>query len=693
MRKLQLPAWTVPPALLLLCLVSYGLIFNKLGYYWDDWPAIWFTRFFGSASLVNVLGIDRPQLAWLYYLTTSLIGDSKAGWQLFSLLMRWLSCLALWWTLLQLWPKQRAEVTWVTFLFAIYPGFRQQYIALIYSHDWIVITLFMLSFGLMLAAVRNPKRLWPLLVLSWVFAAYTMFADEYYFGLELLRPVLLWIVLAEENSATNIKRSTLFRKVVLYWLPYIGIMLAFMVWRLFLHVSPRGQIQIFDQLAHNPLVGLLNLVKTVLLDVLESGLVAWAIPFNLVNVSLSGVTSLFIYLVLAVVVAGLTIFFLSHLVTNERSGAADGASHAGVEPSRRWAWQAIAIGAFALFVAGWPFWATNWQIGLTFPWDRFNLAMNLGACLLLTGLLSLIFRRRLATIVAIGVIIGMATASAFHLANLYRQDWELTKQFFWQMSWRVPRLEPNTLVLTFRPPFAYSTDNSLTAPLNWIYSPEQSSKELPYLLYDVASHSPQGWDSIDPNQALEQQYRILNFSGSFNRAISIFYKPLNCVKVMDPEIDRDLPGRPLYITPGALFSKTDLIEVDPANPANPPVELFGPEPEHGWCYYFEKAELARQSGDWNKVANLADQALPISPKMTEANVLEWIPFIEAYARTARWAEAEELSVEVYKIHPKMRRMLCSLWERVAVDTSSDPSGEQVLQRQNASLNCSVIDDN
>ena len=680
MKKLRFPVWTIPPALLLLCLVSYGLLIPKLGYYWDDWPAIWFAKAFGSASLLQALGIDRPQLAWLYFLTTSLIGDSKAGWQVFSLIMRWVSCLALWWALTQVWPRQRTEITWVTFLFAIYPGFRQQYIALIYSHDWIVIALFFLSMGLMIAAIRKPKWFWPLMILSWILSAYTMFADEYYFGLELLRPVFLWLVLKEQIE----DRRKRLGRVLLLWLPYIGLMSAFLVWRLLLHVSPRGQVQIFDQITNNPLLGVFNLLKTIVLDVLESGLLAWALPFNLTAVVQSGVTSIFVYLLLAAGVAALTVFFLDRLQLSESSQA---------EPSQAWAKQAAIIGLFSLFIAGWPFWATGWQIGLEFPWDRFNLAMNFGASLMLVGLLSLLLRRRLLTIIALGVIIGISSASAYHLANLYRQDWELMKQFFWQMSWRVPGIEPNTILLTNRPPFTYSTDNSLTAPLNWLYAPDLHGNTLPYLFYDVASHSPEMWNSIDPAKPLVQQYRMLNFDGSFGQAISIFYKPPNCVKVMDPIIDRDLPGKPLFITAGAQFSRPDLIVTDPTVPASPPVELFGQEPTHGWCYDFEKAELARQTGDWARVAEIGDQALAISPKMTEANVLEWMPYIEGYAHVGQLSKAEQLSQKVYQVHPKMRRTLCSLWGRAQNETPASPEKDRAVANQMKSLNCSAPDEN
>ena len=680
MKKFHFPVWTIPPALLILCLISYGLLIPKLGYYWDDWPAIWFTKFFGSSSLIQVLGIDRPQLAWLYFLTTSLIGDSTTGWQLFALLMRWVSCLALWWTLSQLWPKQRNEITWVTFLFAVYPGFRQQYISLIYSQDWIIISLFFLSMGLMIVAVRKAKWFWPLMIISWLLSAYTMFADEYYFGLELLRPVILWLVLQEQIE----DRRKRLKRVILLWLPYIGLMVAFLIWRLFIHVSPRGQVQMFDQLASNPFIGLYNLAKTVISDIVESSFLAWSLPFQLKEINATGLTSLTVYFILAVAVSGLTIFFLERL----RLSKAD-----PTQPDFHWANLAVAGGVLALFVGGWPFWATAWQIGLTFPWDRFNLAMNLGASLLIAGLTVLIFRKRVFIILVLGVLIGFASANQYHLADHYKQDWQMLQEFFWQMSWRVPGIEPNTAILTNRPPFTYSTDNSLTAPLNWIYAPDIQNQNLPYLFFDIASHFPKGWNSLDPNQPLQQDYRILHFDGSFSRALSVFYRPPNCVKIMDPVIDRELPGKPLYITPSASFSQIDLIELNPQNPAVPPTKLFGPEPAHDWCYFFEKAELARQAGDWATAAILADQALSNPKEMTEANVLEWMPFIEAYARTGKWAEAEKLSFQVYDVHPKMRRMLCSLWERSAANTEASQSRDQSERQIENLLNCSIIDEN
>jgi len=47
------------------------------------------------------------------------------------------------------------------------------------------------------------------------------------------------------------------------------------------------------------------------------------------------------------------------------------------------------------------------------------------------------------------------------------------------------------------------------------------------------------------------------------------------------------------------LSDLKLIEANPSTAAMPP-NVTGIEPKHGWCYYFEKADLARQQGIGSK---------------------------------------------------------------------------------------------
>jgi hypothetical protein len=94
-------------------------------------------------------------------------------------------------------------------------------------------------------------------------------------------------------------------------------------------------------------------------------------------------------------------------------------------------------------------------------------------------------------------------------------------------------------------------------------------------------------------------------------------------------------------------------------------ELLGPEPEHQWCYYFEKADLARQSDDWTEVAEIGDHvfSIPYYPD----DFSEYLPFIEAYARAGRWEEARDLTRRTANFMPILRPALCAVWQRVELD--------------------------
>jgi len=72
--------------------------------------------------------------------------------------------------------------------------------------------------------------------------------------------------------------------------------------------------------------------------------------------------------------------------------------------------------------------------------------------------------------------------------------------------------------------------------------------------------------------------------------------------------------------------------------------IFGPEPARGWCYYFEKADLARQRRDWQEVVSLGEQAL--SENLRPRDVSEWMPFLEGYSNLGLVQQAEQISSRI-----------------------------------------------
>jgi hypothetical protein len=162
----------------------------------------------------------------------------------------------------------------------------------------------------------------------------------------------------------------------------------------------------------------------------------------------------------------------------------------------------------------------------------------------------------------------------------------------------------------------------------------------------------------------------------------------SCLRILHPVYDAFLPLAPLsekmtdslarmgypVLRQGTWealpLSNMDQVIPNPENPAHPPAIIFGEEPPHQWCYYFEKADLARADDDWAEVARLGDEAfaVPFYPN----NLSEYLPFIEAYARLGRMKEAKKLTLKTSNQMPVLRPAMCALWQRVS---SSMPLSE------------------
>ena len=171
---------------------------------------------------------------------------------------------------------------------------------------------------------------------------------------------------------------------------------------------------------------------------------------------------------------------------------------------------------------------------------------------------------------------------------------------------------------------------------------------------------------LKPDIAFDQYYLSTTFYGNTSQMIVLSFDPPNCLRILDPEIDAENKLLPLLLREGAFLSKTELIH--PKNPATLPEQFYSPELPHGWCYYFEKAELARQLGDWDGVVKLAKQAFAAG---TPNDPMERFVFIEAYAHTGDWPAARKLTKEAYKISPEYTRPpLCRLWSRIGSQVGS-----------------------
>lgn len=659
---MKFPAFTFPLALLALIIAAFGLQLTRLGFYWDDFPTVWFIHTLGPEGLQQVFASDRPFLGVVFRFVGALLGDSAIRWQVFALMARWLATLAFWFAVRAIWQHKPQQTAWMAAAFAVYPGFMQQWISVTYGVDWLLYAAFLVSLGLMLHAVRAPlrsARFWGLSAGALVCAAFAMFSTEYFLGLELLRPILLWMTLDDAPKAR-------LRRAALHAIPYGALLLFFVYWRVILHPFPRAA------LATRP--NLPELALTAVQDVLEASLAAWSSILTLARLLDFASPNALPALGLTVLTGALVALYLR------------GFAPPSGEAAPTWSPRGFAFGVLALFAAGAPTWATDLPLRLVFPWDRFTLQMMFGVSIALIAALDGLIGSRRAKIALLAGLLGLASGFHYQLSETYRLDWEAQRTFFWQLTWRAPQIAPGTLLLSDPWAFTRFTDNSMTAPLNWTYAPELRATEMPYLFFHIGKRLESGaLAGLAADVPVDEQYRATQFRGSTGQALVFYYAPPDCLRILDPQVDPHLPGYSNLLYRAARLSDLSLIDPNPPQAAQPPLRQFGAEPPRDWCFYYEQADLARTQSDWARIAELGNAAS--EKKLFPRSPAEYLPFIEGYAHTGVWGKAQNMTRNAYAQSTQMRVALCKLWARLQVETPESSAKMEVVEASVSLLAC------
>jgi hypothetical protein len=179
-----------------------------------------------------------------------------------------------------------------------------------------------------------------------------------------------------------------------------------------------------------------------------------------------------------------------------------------------------------------------------------------------------------------------------------------------------------------------------------------------------------------PGQPVTYDFISEVFTGNTSQTVAFYFQPPGCLRLLDPEIDSQnhlVSDASMMREAAALSSSTWVL---PETTARMPY-IYGPEPARGWCYYFEKAELAAQLGNWQQVAQLGDQAFSLSDYPNDP--VERFVFSEGYANSGDWGRARDVSLASYKISKAyLGPLLCRLWRRIELETAASPQKTAAL---------------
>ena len=657
--------------LFLVTVLAYGLLSLRLGFYWDDLPITWIRYTLGPEALTRYFSTNRPIWGLLHQVTTRLIPQVPAWWQVFALVWRWLGAVVVFLIVAKLWRDKGRLALSVSLLFLVYPGFNQHWAAYLYSHFYMVLFFFLFSLLCMLLAIEQPRRYWAWTAAGLFFSALNLWMMEYFYVLELARVGFI-LTAARDENLTLLQRL---KRTLSLWTPYLAVFTLAVLSRLFVFNNQVYGISLTSQLKSAPLEALIALARIVK-KTLELALWdAWLKIFELPDIANAETILRSYYLVVAVVVMIAAAGFLlvpREAVKTLRRNIADSL------------WM-IALGGLTALLAGGPFWLISFAPSLNWPASRFTLPFMLGVALLLAGFISLIPWEK-ARLVLLVSLVGMAAGKQYLTSHEYLQDWQTQKSLFWQMTWRAPSIAPGTLVLMNEGALHFYADNSLSAALNWVYAPDNHSDRIPYVLFYPTTRFKNALPDIAPDLPVYFDYLAGEFNGNTSQTLAFYYAPPGCLRLLDPEVERAN-----YLIPeGSLMRYaarlTDLALIrDEAGAVMP--AAYGPEPAHDFCYYYQKADLARQYGRWQEAVQFVETALSFEAHPYEP--AEHLLFIEVYAHAGQWERALELSKRVYEVSPAgTGKMLCRLWRKIAAETD-ESQGRDALDKVRSMFACDL----
>lgn len=671
--KNNIQKFSIPFLFLVTSAILLGPFILDLGFYLDDWSAIATYRLQGvEGAKTFYLQDNRPYFVISYNLLFPLLGYDPLAWQIASLFFRCATAVVVWFSFRHLWPKSLKAVTWAALLFLVYPVLKQQPTAVTYIQHWISFFLFTLSILIMIVSVEETRRYW-LLTIPGVFLAFLHpLIIEYYIGLELIRPVLLWLMTGKEDHPLRQKIVKVFR----YWIPYLISLCLFLVWRFLIMPvgdKDRNAPGTILNLIRDPLHTIMPLLRTSLQDIIEILVSTWHQTLN--NDFFTGSTPADLFTRICVYFSALMlgVIFIRFWDTKE-----------GREVQARTCKQFILIGFIALILGFLPSWTVGYHLSSISGMynDRFGLASTLGASLLLVGLVGFltIDRRYMSAILAI--LIALSIGFSLRSSNDYRWSWIKQSRFYWQLSWRIPSVKAQTGIYSDGIPFMYMGTWPISFALNQIYPPQNpESGQMNLWYFDITKFNEEY--ILDPGE-IKASHNSLFFIGPKKNSLAITYEPEQgqCLWVLSSE---DVNNR--FISErmklALSIASLDPILLEPNN--TPPEDIFGKEPEYDWCYYFEKASLAAQYEQWEEVQRLWKEA--DVKGLAAQHGMEYLPFIQGLANSGDYETSFELSDRAVEKSPLIVDKLCQAWELIKQGSKSSPERDAVLQTIHNKYQC------
>ncbi|MCG2788245.1 MAG: hypothetical protein L6461_24415 [Anaerolineae bacterium] len=673
-NKFKVTPRAIPAFLFFACLISYGLMAPFLGFYQDDWHFIYYYITRGAPGIIELAHYDgHPLSAWIYILAFRALGVSPLAWQLFSIFWRWLAAVAAWKLLHQFWPNHLKQTFTAALFFLLYPAFILQPQAICYSEVWISHTVLLWSFYYAGRGIQENKFRYH--IFGFIIKILHVFTSAYVTGLEFVRLFIIWMQIPKDQTKSFRKRL---KMAIWLWLPYLLINLGYIIWRVFLYNSPvekRADPTVIFTLLDTPIQTIQLLLNNLFPDLILILATSW---YSVLTPSIFSYSNLINGLLLGIMLlSALSTWLAIHKMSSAYN-----------QESQNFPANALLIGALLVLFGLAPYYAIGYFMYEKFaPWNsRVALGSLLGAGLLVSYLFYALVTNPRRQNIALAILIAFMIGWQVRNANEFRQSWNKQLTLYEQLFWRIPGLQKNTAILSEQEILFFMGDYPTSFAINSIYGQPTplSEQEIPYWFFPVSS-SFWGKESVlASGTPLNDQQHSIYFAGDSKKSILIRFEPQDneCLWVIRPE---DAYSRAITPSENLLAPISDLSRITENVTKSPLEKILLSRSSRNWCYFYQKADLARQFQRWQDVVQFWQQAEELNKR--PANGFEYIPFIEGYANTGDWKTARNLTDVANRISPAMYHSLCPVWKNLYTTTPNSSMKNDEYQEVIHFLGC------
>ena len=564
-------------------------------------------------SLVCLLAIPniKDSLFQAYF---SLFGANPLPYHLGHYFWRLSAALAALWLFRMIWPGRDRQAFFAALFFIIYPGYVWWTSGIEYQPMVVSLCLQVLSIALTIKAILSPKILGKsIFILGSILTGWGYLSlVDYAIGMEFFRLGLIFVLVNREKNLSSLRKG--FQTIKVWFYTSFLIPGGFLFWKMFLFTNARKVTDLGIQLS--PFIEApRQIIKLWLVGVVRDGLnvsfLAWFEPFNQYFWNLN-LNEIIIGLIFAAFLIG-TVFASSHLLKEP--------------PTKEGIFEPVVVGLIACFVGVIPIIVANRHIDFGL-FSHYSLPVSLSAALFLASLIAFISPPKMQFVI-VSLVVAAAALTHYTAAISVVREINIINSFWWQVYWRAPGIREGTTLIVDYPVLGFDDQmDNVWGPANLLYYPENRQLDIP-VQYKLSALPLRGLElgNLFSKGKQKTSYRTHYFRYNEDQIV-VLSQPIEgaCVRILDGNLPIFSSNDTSEIKLLSSYSKLDNIILD--SPTQTPSAVFGKQPDHDWCYYFEKVDFAIHQGDWKAALSLSEEVL--AKGFAPADPVEWIPFLYTY---------------------------------------------------------------